>query len=91
MADIIHEFTVKAPRERVFQAFATPEGLDSWWTPCEREHYGNVLHQDCCRRCEIRNGEAGKQHPCGTRNSLNGHPSDTKRELHHRIHCGELS
>lgn len=32
MADIIHEFTVKAPPERVFQAFATPKGLDSWWT-----------------------------------------------------------
>jgi uncharacterized protein YndB with AHSA1/START domain len=32
MADIIHEFTVKSPPERVFQAFATPAGLDTWWT-----------------------------------------------------------
>lgn len=32
MADIIHEFTVKAPPERVFQSFATPAGLDTWWT-----------------------------------------------------------
>jgi uncharacterized protein YndB with AHSA1/START domain len=27
MANIIQEFTVKAPPDRVFQAMATPEGL----------------------------------------------------------------
>lgn len=32
MADIIHEFTVKAQPERVFESFATPAGLDKWWT-----------------------------------------------------------
>jgi uncharacterized protein YndB with AHSA1/START domain len=32
MADIIHEFTVKALPERVFQSFATPSGLEKWWT-----------------------------------------------------------
>jgi uncharacterized protein YndB with AHSA1/START domain len=32
MADIIHEFTVRAKPERVFQAFATPSGLEKWWT-----------------------------------------------------------
>jgi len=32
MADIVQEFTVKAPQERVFEMFATPKGLDAWWT-----------------------------------------------------------
>jgi len=32
MADIVHEFFVKAPQERVFEMFATPKGLDAWWT-----------------------------------------------------------
>lgn len=32
MADILQEFTIKAPRERVFEAMATPPGLDRWWT-----------------------------------------------------------
>jgi uncharacterized protein YndB with AHSA1/START domain len=32
MADIIHEFTVKAPPERVFPSFATPAGMEKWWT-----------------------------------------------------------
>lgn len=32
MPDIIHEFFVKAPPERVFHSFATPPGLDTWWT-----------------------------------------------------------
>ncbi|HET7750820.1 MAG TPA: SRPBCC domain-containing protein [Terriglobales bacterium] len=32
MADIIHEFTVKAPPARVFEMFATPAGLEKWWT-----------------------------------------------------------
>lgn len=32
MADITQEFTVNASPERVFQSFATPAGLDSWWT-----------------------------------------------------------
>lgn len=32
MADIIQEFTVKAPPSRVFQAMATPQGLAQWWT-----------------------------------------------------------
>ena len=32
MADIIHEFSVKAAPERVFQLFATGSGLEKWWT-----------------------------------------------------------
>jgi len=32
MADIIHEFFVKAPAARVFGMFATAEGLNRWWT-----------------------------------------------------------
>jgi uncharacterized protein YndB with AHSA1/START domain len=32
MADIIHEFTVKARPEQVFEMMATPEGLARWWT-----------------------------------------------------------
>lgn len=32
MADIIQEFTIKAPPDRVFAMFSTPEGLDRWWT-----------------------------------------------------------
>ena len=32
MADIVHEFTVKATPERVFALFATPAGMEKWWT-----------------------------------------------------------
>jgi uncharacterized protein YndB with AHSA1/START domain len=32
MPDIFHEFPVKASVERVFEAVATPGGLDLWWT-----------------------------------------------------------
>ena len=32
MADIIHEFSIKAPQQAVFEMFATPAGLDRWWT-----------------------------------------------------------
>ena len=32
MTDILHDLVIKAPRARVFQAIATPEGLDRWWT-----------------------------------------------------------
>ncbi|HUK31652.1 MAG TPA: SRPBCC domain-containing protein [Candidatus Acidoferrum sp.] len=32
MADICHEFTVKAPRKKVFEMVSTPAGLDRWWT-----------------------------------------------------------
>jgi uncharacterized protein YndB with AHSA1/START domain len=32
MADIFHEFPIKAPVPRVFHAATTPEGLDTWWT-----------------------------------------------------------
>ena len=39
MADIIHEFTVKAKPERVFRAFATPAGLQTWWS---KESSGEV-------------------------------------------------
>src|SRR5579863_6477594 len=32
MADILHELSIAAPRERVYDAFATREGLMGWWT-----------------------------------------------------------
>jgi uncharacterized protein YndB with AHSA1/START domain len=32
VADILQEFTVKASPERVFEMFASPSGLDRWWT-----------------------------------------------------------
>ena len=32
MADILHDFPINAPIERVFQAVSMPEGLDQWWT-----------------------------------------------------------
>src|SRR5215469_9268495 len=43
----------------------------------EREHDGNVLLQDGCRRCARRDVEAGKQHTCPE--ILNGHLRDIKR------------
>ena len=32
MADILHNFPIKASPRRVFEAISTPQGLDSWWT-----------------------------------------------------------
>lgn len=32
MADIFHDFPIKAPLDRVFHAVSTPQGLDTWWT-----------------------------------------------------------
>ena len=32
MADIVHNFSVRASVEPVFRAISTPTGLDSWWT-----------------------------------------------------------
>ena len=32
MADILHKLSIQAPRDRVFQALATREGLSHWWT-----------------------------------------------------------
>lgn len=32
MADILQEFIIKAPRDRVFELVSTPSGLDYWWT-----------------------------------------------------------
>jgi uncharacterized protein YndB with AHSA1/START domain len=32
VADILQEMTIKATPQRVFEMFATPEGLDRWWT-----------------------------------------------------------
>ncbi len=30
MADIFHQFPIKAARQNVFAAIATPAGLDAW-------------------------------------------------------------
>src|SRR5579871_4181402 len=32
MADIYHEFTIKASPKHVFEVMATPAGLNRWWT-----------------------------------------------------------
>ena len=32
MADIFHDFPIKASLDEVFQAVSTPRGLDRWWT-----------------------------------------------------------
>jgi uncharacterized protein YndB with AHSA1/START domain len=32
MADIFHDFLVKAPAAKVFTAVSTPQGMDHWWT-----------------------------------------------------------
>jgi uncharacterized protein YndB with AHSA1/START domain len=32
MADILHDFWIKASPEEVFPAISTPAGLDTWWT-----------------------------------------------------------
>ncbi len=32
MADVLHDFPIKASLEQVFQAVSTPAGLDEWWT-----------------------------------------------------------
>jgi uncharacterized protein YndB with AHSA1/START domain len=32
MADIVHDFPIKAPSDRVYQAVSTPAELDRWWT-----------------------------------------------------------
>jgi uncharacterized protein YndB with AHSA1/START domain len=32
MADILHDFPIRASAERVFEAVSAPSGLDQWWT-----------------------------------------------------------
>ncbi|NIP59638.1 MAG: SRPBCC domain-containing protein [Gemmatimonadetes bacterium] len=32
MADIYHDFPIRAEPDRVFEAVSTPDGLDRWWT-----------------------------------------------------------
>ncbi|NOT09834.1 MAG: SRPBCC domain-containing protein [Gemmatimonadales bacterium] len=32
MTDILHDFPIAAPADRVFDGFTTPTGLDQWWT-----------------------------------------------------------
>ena len=45
MPDILHDFPVFAPTERVFEAVTTPTGLNAWWSktssgePIERAVY----------------------------------------------------
>ncbi len=34
MADIVHQFPIKATADQVFGAISTPAGLDTWWTKC---------------------------------------------------------
>ncbi|HKQ68773.1 MAG TPA: SRPBCC domain-containing protein [Polyangiaceae bacterium] len=32
MADILHKISINAPKERVYQALSTVDGLSGWWT-----------------------------------------------------------
>lgn len=32
MADIYHDFPIKAPPDQVYEAVSSPRGLDAWWT-----------------------------------------------------------
>jgi len=32
MADIYHDFPIKAPPDQVYAAVSSPRGLDAWWT-----------------------------------------------------------
>lgn len=32
MQTIYHDFVIDVPREKVFEAVSTPEGLNNWWT-----------------------------------------------------------
>ncbi|MBZ5531729.1 MAG: SRPBCC domain-containing protein [Acidobacteriia bacterium] len=32
MADIFHDFPIKASPDKIFDAVTTPRGLDAWWT-----------------------------------------------------------
>jgi len=32
MADILQDFPIQAPLDRVFRAVSMPQGLDTWWT-----------------------------------------------------------
>lgn len=32
MPDIVHDFPIKSPAKKIFQAISTPRGLDIWWT-----------------------------------------------------------
>ncbi|HEY4611391.1 MAG TPA: SRPBCC domain-containing protein [Bacteroidota bacterium] len=32
MPDILHNFLISAPAQKVFEAIATPAGLNTWWT-----------------------------------------------------------
>ena len=36
MADVFHDFPIKASLEKVFDAVSTPPGLDQWWTKTSR-------------------------------------------------------
>jgi uncharacterized protein YndB with AHSA1/START domain len=38
MADIVHDFPIMAPIEKVFAAISTPAGFDAWWTSTSSGH-----------------------------------------------------
>lgn len=54
MPDIFHDFWIKAPSARVFDAISTPQGLDQWWTKKSKGEPSIVprltLHESC-RHC----------------------------------------
>ena len=43
MPDILHRFTIDAPRERVHDLIATPDGIESWWTGHPTSQDGDTL------------------------------------------------
>jgi uncharacterized protein YndB with AHSA1/START domain len=59
VADIVQEFTVQAPQQRVFEMFATAKGLDAWWTknssgsPAEGAEYRLFFSPDSDWRAKV--------------------------------------
>lgn len=59
MADIFHDLPIQAPRDRVFRAVSTPQGLDTWWTkrstgsPSEGAEYELSFGPECHWRAKV--------------------------------------
>ncbi|MGB7844417.1 MAG: SRPBCC domain-containing protein [Candidatus Acidiferrum sp.] len=67
MADIIHEFFVKAAPERVFAMFATPDGLNHWWTkeasgePCDGAEFRLYFGPEYAWKAKVTRCVPGKE------------------------------
>jgi hypothetical protein len=84
MADILQEFTIKVPRERVFEAMATPPGLDRWWTKSSTGEAKENAEYELSFGPGLR--LAGKSHTlyCGVSIRASHHPSTSRLDGHTR-------